>query len=56
MLGLGSEADRLALRKRYSELVRLYHPDRNGGDRGYEAKLGKVLEAYALLKGSRAFA
>ena len=56
VLGLGDEADRLALRKRYSELVRRYHPDRNGGDRSHEAKLGKVLEAYALLKGSRAFA
>ena len=56
VMGLGNEADRMVLRKRYSELVRRYHPDRNGGDRGYEAKLGQVLDAYALLKGSRAFA
>ena len=55
-MGLGNDADRMVLRKRYSELVRLYHPDRNGGDRRFEAKLGQVLEAYALLKGSRAFA
>ena len=56
VLGLSNDADRMVLRKRYSELVRRYHPDRNGGDRSHEAKLGKVLEAYALLKGSRAFA
>ena len=56
VLGLAAEADRTGLRKRYSELVRMYHPDRNGGDRGFEVKLGQVLEAYALLKGSRAFA
>lgn len=55
-MGLGGEADRTQLRKRYSDLVRQYHPDRNGGDRSHEAKLGAVLGAYALLKGSRAFA
>ena len=56
VLGLGDDADRTALRKRYSELVRRYHPDRNGGDRSQEARLGKVIDAYQLLKGSRAFA
>ena len=56
VLGLKDDADRMALRRRYSELVRRYHPDRNGGDRGYEAKLGQVIEAYQMLKGSRAFA
>ena len=33
VLGLGDDADRHALRKRYSQLVRRYHPDNNGGDR-----------------------
>ncbi len=56
VMGLNDDVDRMALRRRYSELVRRYHPDRNGGDRGHEAKLGKVIEAYQLLKGSRAFA
>ena len=56
VMGLSVEADRTALRRRYSELVRRYHPDRNGGDRGYEGKLRAVIEAYQLLKGSRAFA
>ncbi|MCY7270448.1 MAG: DnaJ domain-containing protein [Sphingomonas bacterium] len=56
VMGLNEEADRMALRRRYSELVRRYHPDRNGGDRGFEGKLGEVIEAYNLLKGSSAFA
>jgi hypothetical protein len=55
-LGLKDNADRTALRKRYSELVRRYHPDRNGGDRSHEKKLVQVIDAYQLLKGSRAFA
>ena len=49
-LGLGFDADRTALRKRYSELVRRYHPDRNGGDRSFEERLRRVVEAYQLLR------
>jgi hypothetical protein len=56
ILGLGDDLDRMALRKRYSQLVRRYHPDRNGGDRSHEKKLVEVIEAYQLLKGARAFA
>ena len=56
ILGLKDDADRTRLRKRYSELVRRYHPDRNGGDRTHEARLVQVIDAYQLLKGSRAFA
>lgn len=55
-LGLGGDADRTALRQRYSQLVRKYHPDRNGGDRSHEGKLGRVVEAYQLLRKSTAFA
>jgi hypothetical protein len=55
-LSLEVDADRTALRKRYSELVRRYHPDRNGGDRRYETRLQQVIEAYQQLKGSPAFA
>ncbi|WP_346775623.1 J domain-containing protein [Sphingomonas sp. G-3-2-10] len=55
-LDLDVDADRMALRKRYSELVRRYHPDRNGGDRSYEAALTKVIAAYQQLKASPAFA
>jgi hypothetical protein len=53
-MGLGSDTDRRRLRRRYSELVRRYHPDRNGGDRRHEARLGQVVEAYQLLRKSRA--
>lgn len=56
VLALDVDADRTALRKRYSELVRRYHPDRNGGDRSHEAALQKVIAAYQQLKGSQAFA
>ncbi len=56
VLGLGTDADRRELRTRYSELVRKYHPDRNGGDRGFEAKLQEVIGAYQLLRKSAAFA
>ena len=56
LMGLEVDADRRTLRQRYSELVRKYHPDRNGGDRGFERQLGEVIAAYQLLRGSPAFA
>lgn len=56
VMGLGSDTDRTRLRRRYSELVRRYHPDRNGGDRKHEAQLTAVVDAYKLLKKSAAFA
>jgi len=55
-LGLAFDADRRALRARYSELVRRYHPDRNGGDRAHEARLSEVVEAYNHLRRLPAFA
>lgn len=55
-LDLPLDADRKALRGRYSELVRRYHPDRNGGDRSFETKLQGVVEAYQLLRKAAAFA
>ena len=56
VMGLTDDADRMALRRRYSELVRRYHPDRNGGDRSHEKQLGQVITAYQVLKCARAFA
>ena len=47
---------RQRLRRRYSELVRRYHPDRNGGDRKFEDRLVRVVEAYQVLRKSSAFA
>jgi hypothetical protein len=55
-LGLELDADRKALRSRYSALVRKYHPDRNGGDRSMEVRLQGVVEAYQLLRKSSVFA
>ena len=55
-MGLGLDTDLRRLRRRYSELVRRYHPDRNGGDRRHEARLGRVVEAYQLLRKSAVFA
>jgi len=56
VLGLATDVDRRALRERYAELVRRYHPDRNGGDRSFETKLQEVIGAYTQLKGAPAFA
>lgn len=54
VMGLRGDTDRPKLRRRYSELVRRYHPDRNGGDRQYEARLGRVVDAYQMLRKSKA--
>ncbi len=56
VLGLGVDADRHRVRQRYSSLVRRYHPDKNGGDRSHERRLGEVIEAYQILSKSAAFA
>ena len=56
VMGLRDDTDLHKVRKRYSELVRRFHPDRNGGDRSHERKLGEVIEAYQTLKRARAFA
>ena len=56
VMGLDPQADRKRLRNRYSELVRKYHPDRNGGDRTHEGRLQSVVEAYQLLRKAAAFA
>ncbi|MFL6845482.1 MAG: J domain-containing protein [Allosphingosinicella sp.] len=56
VLGLGTDADRRGLRRRYADLLRRYHPDHNGGDRGHEKALQAVIEAYTQLKSRPAFA
>lgn len=54
-LGLGEDAERGEIRRRYSELVRKYHPDRNGGDRSHEKQLANAIAAYTQLKESPDF-
>src|SRR5690348_6383015 len=56
VLGLGDDADLHAIRQRYSNLVRRYHPDKNGGDRRHEGKLREVIAAYQLLRKAPALA
>lgn len=56
VMGLDARATRSEIRRRYTELVRRFHPDRNGGDRSNEGRLSQVLEAYNHLKASPAFA
>jgi curved DNA-binding protein CbpA len=43
-------ADSSAIRARYAELVKRWHPDSNGGDRSAEDQLRKVVQAYQTLK------
>jgi hypothetical protein len=38
------------IRTRYAELVKRWHPDSNGGDRGAEQNLQRVIKAYQTLK------
>lgn len=56
VLGLGEDAELHDVRSSYSKLVRRFHPDRNGGDRSHEKKLGQVIDAWQTLKAAKAFA
>jgi hypothetical protein len=50
LLGVGWPLDAAALRARYKELAKRYHPDANGGDRSAEEKLKDINRAYSLLR------
>lgn len=43
------------IRKRYIAMVKIYHPDMNGGDRSEEHKLKEVVWAWEQIKDSRNF-
>ncbi len=49
-LGLEPGAAKEAVKARYHELLKRFHPDTNGGDRATEAKLQNVIKAYKTLK------
>ena len=51
-MSLDEKADAGAIRTRYAELVKRWHPDSNGGDRSAEAQLQRVIKAYQTLKAS----
>ncbi|WP_068084027.1 J domain-containing protein [Polycladidibacter stylochi] len=38
------------IKSRYKELVKIHHPDANGGDRSSEDRLREIIQAYNLLK------
>jgi len=49
-LDLDLRVDKKAVKARYHELLKRFHPDLNQGDRGAEAKLQRVIKAYKTLK------
>jgi hypothetical protein len=49
-LDLEDSADGAEIRARYTELVKRFHPDSNGGDRSSEPKLQRVIRAYQSLR------
>jgi curved DNA-binding protein CbpA len=49
-LGLPDGADKGQIKSRFKELVKLHHPDANGGDKRSENKLREIIQAYNYLK------
>ncbi len=49
-LGLEPSATLPEIKARYKELVKRFHPDANGGDRGAEERLKQVIKAYGVLR------
>lgn len=50
VMGLEMSAGAAEIKARYKELVKLHHPDANGGDRSSEDRLRSVIQAYNSLK------
>ncbi len=50
VMGLEDGATLEMVKTRYKELVKLHHPDANGGDRSTEDRLIEVIQAYNYLK------
>jgi hypothetical protein len=51
-LQLAHNATLVEIKARYKELVKRFHPDANGGDRGAEERLKQVIKAYGVLRAS----
>ena len=49
---LAHNATLIEIKARYKELVKRFHPDANGGDRGAEERLKQVIKAYGVIKAS----
>ena len=50
VLKLSQNADTEMIKTRYKELVKLHHPDANGGDSSSEDHLRQIIQAYNILK------
>ncbi|MBE8219786.1 MAG: J domain-containing protein [Alphaproteobacteria bacterium] len=51
-LHLTPEAKAADIRKQYKVLVKKYHPDTNGGNRDYEERFQRTVQAYQYLRAS----
>jgi len=51
-LGLEEAATLSQVKARYKQLLKRFHPDTNGGDRGKEERLRQVIRAYGHLRAS----
>jgi len=49
-LNLEENASLHEIKARYKELVKRFHPDANGGNRGTEERLRQVIKAYGHLR------
>ena len=49
-LGVPEGADGAAIKAQYKALVKRFHPDANGGDKGAEEQLKLINQAYSTLK------
>ena len=55
ILEVADNATKPEIRKVYKGLIKVLHPDMNGGDRSQEEQLQEVVWAWDQLKGSRSF-
>lgn len=49
-LNLPEGATRIEIKARFKELVKIHHPDTNGGDARFADKLREIIQAYNFLK------
>jgi hypothetical protein len=52
-LELDGKATVTSIKARYKALVKIHHPDANGGDRSSEDKLREIIQAYNYLKANK---
>jgi hypothetical protein len=55
VLEVDDNATKPEIRKAYKKLIKVLHPDMNGGDRSQEEQLQEVVWAWDQIKGSRSF-